>query len=476
MTQPPRFRTLKRVALILLAAFLAIQFIRPSLENRPATAEIQAPDEVKQILKHSCYDCHSTESKLAWFDVPAPAYWLVIRDIREARKHINFSEIGNLPLGQQRAAVYEGLFQIEQGAMPLPAYRRLHSGVALTKDQINVLKQFLLHTNLTAPSSAAETAESDAEFSKWIATGTSLATNVQPEPNGTLFEPDYKNWIPISSSDRFDNRTIRQILGNPVAIKAIANHQINPWPDGTAFAKVAWQQQVDPSGIVSPGKFYQVEFMTRDSKKYSSTLGWGWSRWRGTDLKPYGKDAHFDTECVGCHRPLHGTNYVFTAPIPTAPRPHNTGDAVSWQISVNGVRARWAEPNLDAGLEVGLPDNPLSWRIITSEIVKTTSTMSTLYGNDVAVDYARSHSDAHYPLGSVLAFVTWSQKEDERWFGARIPANPISVEFIRVANGTNNKLANSYERYAGRPLKKMESPVSKDRISYLLTRRAAILP
>ena len=108
---------------------------------------------------------------------------------------------------------------------------------------------------------------------------------------------------------------MRQILGNDIAVKAIAENHINPWPDGTAFAKVAWWQQADEKGEVRPGRFFQVEFMLRDSQKYAATLGWGWGRWRGTDLKPYGKDAEFAKECVGCHSPLRNTNFVFTLPI-----------------------------------------------------------------------------------------------------------------------------------------------------------------
>jgi Cytochrome P460 len=78
---------------------------------------------------------------------------------------------------------------------------------------------------------------------------------------------------------------------------------------------VAWYEQQDEKGLVKPGKFFQVEFMVRDSQKYAKTLGWGFGRWRGTDLKPYGKDANFATECVGCHKALGNTNYVFTMPI-----------------------------------------------------------------------------------------------------------------------------------------------------------------
>ena len=43
----------------------------------------------------------------------------------------------------------------------------------------------------------------------------------------------------VSATDRFDNRTMRAILGNDTAIKAIAGKRINPWPDGATLAKVA---------------------------------------------------------------------------------------------------------------------------------------------------------------------------------------------------------------------------------------------
>jgi hypothetical protein len=108
---------------------------------------------------------------------------------------------------------------------------------------------------------------------------------------------------------------MREILGNEVAVNAIAENHINPWPDGTAFAKVAWYQQPDEKGFVRTGAFFQVEFMIRNSKKYADTLGWGWARWRGADLKPYGKDATFTGECVGCHKPMRDADYVFTEPI-----------------------------------------------------------------------------------------------------------------------------------------------------------------
>jgi U3 small nucleolar RNA-associated protein 14 len=55
--------------------------------------------------------------------------------------------------------------------------------------------------------------------------------------------------------------------------------------------------------------------MVKDAQRYRQTAGWGWGRWRGMDLKPYGKDAQFANECVGCHEPVKGNDFVYTMPL-----------------------------------------------------------------------------------------------------------------------------------------------------------------
>jgi mono/diheme cytochrome c family protein len=302
------------VVAVLLA--LALQLVRPAIPDAPVKADFQAPPEVKQILKNSCYNCHSNETHLPWFDQVVPAYWLVQHDVIEARKHLNFSELGAQPVAKQRGILYEAINQIQMGAMPLPSYRRVHPEATITPAQLEVLRAYVSSQAAHADESAIASAETaaDKQFAQWAPHGNSTST-ASPTLNGIAFLPDYKNWKAISSTDRFDNQTLRVILGNEVAVKAIAENKINPWPDGTIFAKVAWFQQPDDSGIVRTGAFQQVEFMIRDSKKYASTKGWGWARWRGTDLKPYGANAHFTEECVSCHTPVRDNDYVFTMPI-----------------------------------------------------------------------------------------------------------------------------------------------------------------
>ena len=263
-------------------ALATIQFVRPKITNPPVSADLQAPLEIKQILRTSCYNCHSNETKLSWFDKPAPAYWIVARDVSEGRKHLNFSEAAKLAPTQQQGILFEAVSQIELGAMPLPAYKRVHPESVITAERLAVLRKYLSSGISNQAATPAQMSAADAQYDAWIQKG-SAAPTVQAAPNGITFMPDYKDWKAISSTERSDNGTIREILGNDVALKAIAENHINPWPDGTALAKVAWYQLPDENGSVRTGAFFQVEFMIRDSQRYAGTLGWGWARWRGAD-------------------------------------------------------------------------------------------------------------------------------------------------------------------------------------------------
>ncbi len=296
------------------AAFVAIQFVRPAISNPPVTADLAAPPEVRRILRTSCYDCHSNETRLVWFDEVVPAYWLVASDVKDGRRKLNFSEIGKLPAGQQKGALFESVNQIQLSAMPPTGYTRLHRTAIVTAAELSILKNYLNSGTTVTAAPASDLAADDAQYEKWIHEGSATRV-VAPAPNGIEFLPDYKNWKAISTTDRFDNQSLRVILGNDTAIKAIAENHINPWPDGTTFAKVAWFEREDPQGSVRAGAFWQVEFMIRDSRRFAATKGWGWARWRGAGLTPYGKDASFSSECIGCHTPVRNSDYVFTKPI-----------------------------------------------------------------------------------------------------------------------------------------------------------------
>lgn len=135
--------------------------------------------------------------------------------------------------------------------------------------------------------------------------------------------------------------------------------------------------------------------------------------------------------------------------------------------------------NRSSSFVAELPANPLQWRVITSSINEQDATMSTLYGNDAAVDYIRKHAEHDYPVGAVLSLVTWTQREDPRWFGGRIPDLVKSVEFVVVQSGANGRPDYSYVAYQGASLTNVsahDDAVPNERAAYILSQRAAVLP
>lgn len=306
-------RVLTTLFVVAVIVFAGMQAIRSSL-GTPAAPEqtIAVPPHVQEILERRCYACHSDEPRLVWFDQVAPAYWLVAKDVKDARAHLNFSELGAKPVGVQRAELFEAVNQIQLGAMPLPRYLAAHRGAGVTAEELAELKAYL--APFAVGGHTVEGGDLVAVPIPEMGAGPAKAASLSL--NGVPFFPEYKTWRLLSTTDRGDNKTLRMIAGNDVVAKAVETRATNPWPDGSVFAKITVAAADDGAGHVSAGKFVQVEFMVKDAKKYAATKGWGYARYKGDELKPYGTDAHFDRECVGCHEPMRDNDYVYTTPIP----------------------------------------------------------------------------------------------------------------------------------------------------------------
>jgi hypothetical protein len=465
-----RLRLAAYVLGVMLLGFVVLQFVGPRVTNSPVVADLVAPDEVKAVLKTSCYNCHSNETHLWWYDKIAPASWLVARDVKRGRMHMNFSDFGQLSPAEQKAKLYESVNMMQFDSMPPKNYLFVHPEAKVTPEQIETLKKYLHPPDTSTaatpapkttpqqlvlfnpsdiiPDTPEPTTGPDTQYySRAYADGvTNPATKVEPAPNGLAFFPDYASWKPVSFTDRFDNGTMRIILGNDVAQKAIAAGNVHPWPDGAAFAKIAYKQQPDAQGNIWTGEFLQVEFMIKDAQKYKSTEGWGFGRWKTTELKPYGKNANFTTECTSCHAPMQANDFVYTMPI----RSDHSGDPASGD-AFNSAAA--FPPLLPMGESD--PKNPssyynvLPWDVITTFYDPKHKTISALYGNETAFMHVRTSPQTAYPRGAVLGLVTWNEQEDKHWFGGRIPGSPKSVEIVKPGDY-------GYEPWQGSPLQEVD--------------------
>ncbi len=130
---------LKRLSLGLLIVLAGIQFFRPDRTNPPVMAEqtVQAtasvPPGVDAVLKRSCYDCHSSETRWPWYSAVVPMAWGVANHVTEGRAQMNFSDWGTYP-PRRRAALLEKMCdEVREGKMPLREYLWLHRDATLSE-------------------------------------------------------------------------------------------------------------------------------------------------------------------------------------------------------------------------------------------------------------------------------------------------------------------------------------------------------
>jgi hypothetical protein len=129
----------------------------------------------------------------------------------------------------------------------------------------------------------------------------------------------YRDWRLISvAREEAQLDDIRAVLGNDTAINAYRDGKSPPFPEGTIIVRIAWSYDASDENNKTFGKKQSyvagrpkngVQFMIKDSAKYASTGGWGYSQF--DDGKPL-NDAAALQKCFECHALIKDRDYVFT--------------------------------------------------------------------------------------------------------------------------------------------------------------------
>ncbi|MDA0987266.1 MAG: heme-binding domain-containing protein [Bacteroidetes bacterium] len=93
------------------------------------------PDTVKKLLRSSCFDCHSNETKWVWYTYIPIASHFTGNHVQEGRKHLNFSKWGSYKIGRKLNKLAEIKEMVESHEMPINNYLWLHPEADLTDDQ-----------------------------------------------------------------------------------------------------------------------------------------------------------------------------------------------------------------------------------------------------------------------------------------------------------------------------------------------------
>ncbi len=135
-------KTKYKILSIILVVLIVLQFFRPKKNISEPTPETdfisltKPSTEIANLLKASCYDCHSNTTHYPWYNnISLVSYWLDSH-IDEGKEHLNFSEWKNVSTDRKLHKLEEMREEIQERKMPLESYTWLHGDARLTDDQI----------------------------------------------------------------------------------------------------------------------------------------------------------------------------------------------------------------------------------------------------------------------------------------------------------------------------------------------------
>ena len=141
---------MKKTLFALLAVFIIIQFFSIDKTNPPVDKSKdfltlkKTPQDIAQLIRNSCYDCHSNETKYPWYTNIQPIAWYLKDHINEGREELNFSEFANYEPVRQAKKMRKSAHEIEEGEMPMESYTLIHQNAKLTPEQKQKLQAYFI--------------------------------------------------------------------------------------------------------------------------------------------------------------------------------------------------------------------------------------------------------------------------------------------------------------------------------------------
>jgi hypothetical protein len=121
-------------------ALIVMQFFQPErpvveVTNDHLFEQVQLPENIKTMLRTSCLDCHSDQTRYLWYHYVMPVGWMVNNHITEGRADLNLSEWGSMDLLDRMTALDKMCEEVENDHMPLKSYLLIHRNAKLSDEQ-----------------------------------------------------------------------------------------------------------------------------------------------------------------------------------------------------------------------------------------------------------------------------------------------------------------------------------------------------
>lgn len=132
---------MKKILIILAVVAILIQFFQIDKTNPAVNKGMdfltikKTPQPTATLIRNSCYDCHSNETKYPAYSNIQPFGWFLKNHIEDGRKHLNFSTFATYEPKRQAHKLEEAAEEIEKGGMPLESYLLIHNEAKLSDQQ-----------------------------------------------------------------------------------------------------------------------------------------------------------------------------------------------------------------------------------------------------------------------------------------------------------------------------------------------------
>ncbi len=139
---------MRRKGLIALGIIAVAQIIQPDRSVQPNDPghdliTVTSPSQdVQDLLRTACYDCHSDHTTYPWYGHVTPVNFWLQSHIDEGRAEFDMSSWGRRRAKWQRHKAEESVELIEAEEMPPPSYARMHGDAQLSAAQRTSLTGF----------------------------------------------------------------------------------------------------------------------------------------------------------------------------------------------------------------------------------------------------------------------------------------------------------------------------------------------
>ena len=143
---------IKTIIPLLLILLIGIQFfgVTPNTSAIVPESAIEnhysIPSNVQQILKTSCYDCHSNNTVYPSYNKLQPIKWWLAEHIADGKKHLNFDEFNAYASDQKLRKLAEIEETVNAGEMPLKSYTVIDNNAKLSDEQKQQLRDWVIAT------------------------------------------------------------------------------------------------------------------------------------------------------------------------------------------------------------------------------------------------------------------------------------------------------------------------------------------